>query len=174
MEWIAANKEWVFSGIGVFLIGAFMALMTRLWRPKTENHPDIAIHTQYMGIVARDSHEEYDDALAIFIENIGNSPIHIRRALFLNQLSFLPFLRKKSKLPVYAKAFKDAEQNAYELKFGDQWFDPQTDISPRDRVMTYLPLSSKIPDHECNCGQHGEVILRYSSDGVAGTHKVRV
>jgi hypothetical protein len=64
--------------------------------------------------------------------------------------------------------------NAYELKFGDQWYDPQTDINARGRVMTFLPLARRVADEECNVGKHGEVVLQYSSAGSAGTHRVLV
>ena len=174
MNWILDNKEWLFSGIGVLVVAGLIAVLRRSRAKGGENHPGLAVHTQNINLIARDFHEEYDHALGVFIANTGNSPIHIHRALFRNRVPFALFLRRTSKLPVYPKAFKDTEQDAFELKFGEQWYDPQTDIDPRGRVMTYLPLSREVPDADCNGGRHGEVVLRYSSDGKAGTHRVRV
>ncbi len=174
MSWILDNKEWVFSGIGVFLVGGLVAFLKYLAPIRSQNHPDLAIHTQHVEISARAFHENYDNALGVFIENTGDSPIHIHRALFQNRIPWLLVFRRTSELPVYPKAFKDAERHAYELKFGEQWYDPQTDIQARDRVMTYLPLCRRVADEECNIGKHGEVIVRYSSAGKAGTHKVHV
>ena len=158
----------------MFLIAGIITLLRHFRASRRENHPDLAIHTQNVAIGTRTFHEEFDNSLGIFIANTGNSPIHIHRALFCNRVPYFLFLRRKSKLPVYPRAFKDTEKGAYELKFGEQWYDPQTDIAPRDRVMTFLPLSCKVPEENCNQGWHGEVILRYSSDGVAGTHRVYV
>ncbi len=174
MNWMIKNKEWIFSGIGVFVLGGLVALFKHLTAHRSRNHPDIAVHTQWMPISSRDFHENYDDALGIFIANTGDSPIHIRRALFRNSTPFLRVWKRASILPVYPKAFKDAGRDAYEMKFGDQWRNPQVDLAPRDRVMTYLPLAHKVPDEDCNVGRHGEVILEYSSSSKAGVHRVTV
>ena len=139
-----------------------------------ENCPYLSIHTQNIPLRARDSHESYDHALGIFIANTGNSPIHIQRAMFRDRVPLLGLFETRSSLPIYPAAFRDAECDAYELKFGEQWYDPQVDISPRNRVMTYLPLSRPVPDGEINRRRHGQVILRYSSEDRAGTHRVYV
>ena len=176
-ELFSRHYQWFFSGLGVPLV---IGLATLIWRLRLrtgsarENHPHLSVHTQNIDLSARDYHENYDHALGIFIANTGNSPIHISRALFRNEVRVLGILRKKSELPVYPKAFKDAETDAYELKFGDQWYDPQTDIPPRKRVMTYLPLSRPAPDDSTNTRRHGQIILRYSSDEKIGTHTVYV
>jgi len=109
-----------------------------------------------------------------FIANTGDSNIHIARALFKNKVPFLLFFKKASALPVYPRAFKDTQLDAYELKFGEQWYNPQTDIVGRGRVMTYLPLTEEVPDTQINKRKHGQVLLRYSSGDKAGTHKVYV
>ncbi len=174
---VSQHYQWFFSGLGVFLLGGLATLISRLRTSAgnaRENHPHLSVHTQNIDLSARDHHENYDHALGIFIANTGNSPIHISRALFKNEVRALGILRKKSELPIYPKAFKDAESDAYELKFGDQWYDPQTDIPPRKRVMTYLPLSRPAPDDSTNTRRHGQIILRYSSDEKIGTHTVNV
>lgn len=157
-----------------FLAGLAGVLGTILVGRHTENHPHLSVHTQNIDLVARDFHEAYDHALGVFISNKGDTPIHISRALFDNRIPTVFRFRRLSKLPVYPKAFKDNECGAYELKFGDGWYDPQVDIAPRGRVMTYLPLSQEVPDTRCNHRRHGEILLRYSSDGSAGTHRVLV
>jgi hypothetical protein len=48
--------------------------------------------------------ESFDDALGVFIANTGDSPIHIRRALFRNRISRFFVFRKRSLLPVYPRA----------------------------------------------------------------------
>lgn len=174
-DWINQNHEWFFSGLGVFLFGGILALSRVVYSYKrNENFPDIAVHTQNIDLRARDYHENYDHALGIFIANSGDSIIHIQRALFRKRVPFLWFFKIGSNLPIYPKAFKDTEADAYELKFGAQYYDPQTEIAARDRVMTYLPLSRPAPDEKMNKRKHGEVILRYSTMGRAGTHKVYV
>ena len=35
MEWILENKEWIFSGIGVFIIGLIITLFTRKRKSKS-------------------------------------------------------------------------------------------------------------------------------------------
>lgn len=35
MEWIIANKEWIFSGIGVFIIGLVISLLRKNQKKKT-------------------------------------------------------------------------------------------------------------------------------------------
>jgi predicted tellurium resistance membrane protein TerC len=35
MEWIIANKEWIFSGIGVFIIGVVISLLRKNQKKKT-------------------------------------------------------------------------------------------------------------------------------------------
>ncbi len=175
VDFVANNYEWFFSGLGVFLLGGLIAgvrYMAR--REQSENHPQIVLHTQNIDLRARDYHENYDHALGIFISNTGNSSVHIHRALFKDRVPMLWIFRRKGDLPIYAKAFKDAERDAYELKFGDQWYDPQTDIPGEERVMTYLPLSSAVPHDKPNRKKHGQVILRYSTQERAGTHRVYV
>lgn len=174
-DWIKLNHQWFFSGLGVFLLGGLIALIRHMSsQKKKENHPDIAVHTQNINLRARDYHESYDHAFGIFIANSGDLSIHIQRALFRDKVPFLWLFQRASKLPIYPKAFKDTEADAYELKFGDQWYDPQTRIASRDRVMTYLPLSKPASDGKMNIRKHGQVILRYSTQGRSGTHKVYV
>ncbi len=177
VDLVSKHYQWFFSGLGVFLLSGLIALISKL-RPKAgnarNNHPHLSVHTQNIDLRARDHHEHYDYALGIFIANTGNSPIHISRALFKNEVRFLGTVKRKSALPIYPRAFKDAESGAYELKFGTQWYDPQTDIPPRERVMTYLPLSRPVPDDLTNTRKHGQIILRYSSDEKIGTHAVYV
>src|ERR1039457_2993170 len=123
MNWLLRNKEWFFSGIGVFLLAAFCAFLKRVSSGCSGNHPDISIHTQQVDISGRGFHESFDNALGVFIANTGDSHIYIRRALFRNRVPYLLVFRRASQIPVYLKAFKDAEFNAYELKFGQQWYD---------------------------------------------------
>ncbi len=174
IDFISKNYEWLFSGLGVFIVGGFLAGLGHTLHRKGQNHPDIAVHAQSISLHARDYHETYDHALGIFIANTGDTPIHIRRALFKNRVAFLSLFTRRSRLPVYPRAFKDAERDAYELKFGDQWYDPQTDIPPRGRVMTYLPLSEEVANHQTNRRKHGEVVLRYSAGDASGVHRVFV
>ena len=35
MEWIIANKEWIFSGIGVFIIGIVISLVRKKQKKKS-------------------------------------------------------------------------------------------------------------------------------------------
>jgi hypothetical protein len=138
------------------------------------NHPGIAVSTQNLELRARDLHESYDHVLAIFIANVGDRPLRIRRALFRNRVTVLGLIERESALPVYSRAFKDVERHAYELKFGPQWYDPQVDLQPGARVMTYLPLSRPVPDRDVNRGHLGEVILRVRAGGAEWVHRVRV
>jgi hypothetical protein len=173
-DFIAKHYPWFFSGLGVFLLGGLLTFVKSLTAAKKENHPALSVHTQNIALRARDYHESYDHALGIFIANTGDSNIHIARALFKNKVPFLLFFKKASALPVYPRAFKDTQLDAYELKFGEQWYNPQTDIVGRGRVMTYLPLTEEVPDTQINKRKHGQVLLRYSSGDKAGTHKVYV
>lgn len=44
MEWIISNKEWVFSGIGVFVLSLIMAFITWLYsRNKQQNKNHITM-----------------------------------------------------------------------------------------------------------------------------------
>ncbi len=165
---------WVFSGLGVSCLLALVPSMRRRITDKRGNNKNLTISTQNINLTARDLHECYDHALGIFISNAGNAPVHIQAALFRTHVPFLFFFRRRSPIPVYSKAFVNAEKRAYELKFGAQWYEHQVDIPPGDRVMTYLPLQKPVSDEDTNIGRLGEVLVAWSSQGTAGTHRVFV
>lgn len=173
--WVGKNYEWFFSGLGVFLLGGSIGLFRYLGsREQVANCDQLAIHTQHLAFKARDLHENYDHALGVFIVNTGDSPIHIQRALFRDRIPFLWVFHKNGQLPIYPNAFKDIEADAFEMKFGDQWYDPQTDILGRKRTMTYIPLSDRVADDSVNKRKHGQVILHYTTQGKSGIHRVYV
>lgn len=103
--YISKNYQWIFSGTGVALPMGLMSVLA-WWLTSThnsrENHAHLSISTQNLDLRARDYHENYDHALGIFIANTGNSPVHIWRALFKNEVVVLGMFkieRRTSNLP---------------------------------------------------------------------------
>jgi hypothetical protein len=170
--WFAVSPD--YEPAVTFLAGLAGALGSVFVRGPSQNHPDLSVHTENAENGTRDSHETFPNAMSIVISNAGNTPIHISRARFDNHLPTLWGFRRSSNLPVHPRAFKDNGSSTYPLTFKNGRCDPQVDVPPRVKIETYLPLSERVPDENYNRRRHGEIILRYSSDGVAGIHRVVV
>lgn len=49
MEWIIDNKEWFFSGVGVFILGLIITFFSWLFRKKQKSDDNISVSMKQKG-----------------------------------------------------------------------------------------------------------------------------
>ena len=177
MSFILDKLEWA-ARYGFIDIAFGLGVTGIIWRglrrfvPRNLEH--LHIHVQPHELHVANDIETYDNALGIFISNAGQHNIYIARAFFRDRYRTIWPLTSRSELPIYPKAFRSAAHDAYEIKFGDGWYEFDCLIKPGHRTFTYLPLS-KPPDETTIAGHRcGTIILEYATAGRSGVHRVRV
>lgn len=158
----------------VFGIGITGLVVRGLRRYLPRNLDSLHVHVQHQKVSAHNEFEDYEHSLGVFIANAGTNNVYIARAFFRPYYRKFFFLKKRSKLPIYPKAFKSAAHNAYEIKFGNQWYEYDVIIKPGGREFTYLPLSSPPDERVLSRRECGTIAIEYATAGKSGIHVVRV
>lgn len=170
LEWLA--KYGIIDIIfGVGIISLVIRFLHRFF-PRNLDH--LHVHVQRSQISSHSQHENYDNVLGIFISNSGTMNIYIAMAFFRPYSRKAFFLKRRTKLNINPCAFKSAAHNAYEIKFGEQWYDFDVIIKPGQRAFTYLPLSEPVNQNLIDTRECGSILLEYATAGKSGRHIVRI
>lgn len=110
-DWIIANKEWLFSGIGAAVVGGFFAFIRRMFKGTTKDKPQMQVQNQVVNVnvgLQSDSQEQPEKNHYVDIKSKV-------RILFIDDEKFnmINILKKAGwKNIEYKKDLSDLDDNA--------------------------------------------------------------
>lgn len=172
---ITSELSKILGGVAAGALGVlWMKVKTKMLDFLPSRAEFLSVNVSNIELQARDVHESYDSALGIHIHHQGGPNCYIVAAAFRPRRNVWPFTRDYS-LSIYPGSFRSRRyKDAFEIKFGRQWKEPDCLLRSGDRTLTYLPLSAPCPPEAILERTCGTVILDYATSSKVGTHRVRV
>jgi len=153
------------GALGSLLAAGAIGLARGIGEFLPRNLDDLGIGSSFEPFYAQGPGDSYQACLWLRFRNHGSGALFIVRCVYENSYS----------LPVYINANRSQKyRRAYEVKFGEQWYEMSILIPPKAETTSYVPLSLLPPQEAFPPQRRGRLLIEYVYSGRTGRHRAEL